>query len=237
MELPAIDVSKIDLVIFDCDGVLVDSEPLIRTALRKTMSDADLPVPDDAKILHYRGLSSATVVRMIEGEFHVALPDFGDAWRAQILQQITSSARPIPGVIKALAQIDHAICVASSGEPEKIATSLRVAGMSNFFGNNLFSATQVPNGKPAPDLFLFAAKTMGVPPERCIVVEDAVPGVQGAVAAGMQVLGFAHESDANELAGAGAVTFDSMRELPSLLTGRQQVMPRDPVDRTRHLSL
>ena len=209
----------IDLVIFDFDGVLVDSEEIIRNALRETMRAHNLPTPDEVEILQFRGRSAGSVVRMIEQEHGVVLLGFIGEWKQGILNGIGSSVRAIPSVNDALRQINVPKCVASSGEPEKIRLSLDTAGLSRYFDDaHLYSATHVSRGKPAPDLFLYAARQQGVPPERCVVVEDSVPGIEAAIAAGMQAFGFAFEMPICELISAGAtVVFRDMRSLVGLL--------------------
>ena len=129
----------------------------------------------------------------------------------------------IPHIGEAIAAIDLPKCVASSGTPEKIHHGLTCAGLYDQLAPHIFSATQVKRGKPAPDLFLFAAERMQTPPERCVVIEDSIPGITGALAAGMTVLGFHGGShcrpgygDTLRAAGATA-TFDDMRQLPDLI--------------------
>ena len=131
--------------------------------------------------------------------------------------------KAIAGVADAIAAIDLPKCVASSGVPEKIRHGLECAGLYELLSPHIFSAVQVARGKPAPDLFLYAAKEMGAAPERCLVIEDSVPGVTGAVAAGMTVLGFHGGSHClpghgEKLRDAGAaLLFDDMRQLPDLI--------------------
>mgnify|MGYP000991018694 FL=1 len=131
--------------------------------------------------------------------------------------------RPLAGVAEMLPALTLPICVASSGALEKIRCNLALTGLLQYFEPHLFSAEMVAHGKPAPDLFLFAAASMGLPPERCVVVEDSVAGVQAARAAGMGVLGFcgggpARPGSAAALRAAGArCVFDRMAELPGLL--------------------
>jgi HAD superfamily hydrolase (TIGR01509 family) len=131
------------------------------------------------------------------------------------------SSKPVAGAAKAVARVVAAgigVCVASQGKPEKIRLSLELTGLRNLFpGAALFSAYEVPRGKPHPDLFLRAASAMSADPARCVVVEDTPSGVTGAVAAGMRVLGYSADSDEPALRRAGAETFASMDELPGLL--------------------
>ena len=141
----------------------------------------------------------------------------------QGLTLVTYDLRTIPHVGEAIATIDLAKCVASSGTPEKIRHGLTCAGLYDLLAPHIFSAVQVTRGKPAPDLFLFAAAQMQASPERCLVIEDSIPGITGARAAGMTVLGFHGGSHcrpgyADTLSAAGATTtFDDMRQLPGLI--------------------
>jgi len=139
------------------------------------------------------------------------------------LQRYADDLRHIPYVNETITAIALPKCVASSGTPEKIRHGLTCAGIYDLLAPHIFSATQVKRGKPAPDLFLYAAKQMRASPERCVVIEDSVPGITGALAAGMAVLGFHGGSHcrpgyADTLRAAGAViTFDDMRQLPDLI--------------------
>ncbi len=125
--------------------------------------------------------------------------------------------KPIPGVIEALDRISLPTCVASSGPHRKMRTTLGITGLFGRFEGRIFSAWDVGRGKPFPDLFLYAASCMGTDPSRCVVIEDALPGVQAAVAAGMSVFGYTRESSMGPLGQAGAKVFNYMAELPRLL--------------------
>ncbi len=139
------------------------------------------------------------------------------------LQFCAGDLQAISHVGEAVAAIDLPKCVASSGTPEKIRHGLTCAGLYDLLAPNIFSATEVRNGKPAPDLFLFAAAQMGMSPERCLVVEDSIPGITGALAAGMTVFGFCGAShcrpgyDERLRAAGAATTFGDMRQLPGLI--------------------
>lgn len=212
-----------DLVIFDCDGVLVDSEPLANAVLARALSAEGLATTLAESVERYTGLSMRSMVERAEAALGRPLPhDFIDRVQAETFAAFRRALRPVPGVREALERIDLPVCVASSGTPDKIALSLRVTGLDCFFGDHVFSATMVPRGKPFPDLFLHAAAGMGTAPGRCVVVEDSLPGVQAAVAAGMKVLGYAGgdhggEAHARRLERAGAQPFDDMARLPTLL--------------------
>ena len=214
----------IDLAIFDCDGVLVDSEIISSRLMAEALSREGYPVsPQDCRE-RYTGISIRSLISMVEEDWGRKLPkNFEESVRAHDFEVFARELKAVPGVSDALGRIDIPVCVASSGVPKKIENSLRVTGLMEFFEPHLFSATMVANGKPAPDLFLYAARKMGVEPERCCVIEDAEAGIRGALDAGMQVLGFAgggHCSpgygDMLRRAGANWV-FDDMNRLPELL--------------------
>jgi len=175
-------------------------------------------------LTRFLGVSDREARQAIETELGRKLPDdFELQVKEATLQFYANDLRPIPFVGDAIAAIDLPKCVASSGTPEKIRHGLTSAGIYDSLAPHIFSATQVKRGKPAPDLFLFAAGQMRVSPERCIVIEDSIPGITGALAAGMTVLGFHGGSHcrpgyAETLRAAGAImTFDDMRQLPGLI--------------------
>ncbi|WP_316975851.1 HAD family hydrolase [Shumkonia mesophila] len=220
------DAARPDLVIFDCDGVLVDSELLASRLLAEALAAEGYAVTEADCRARFTGISIRSVIEIIEAERGTPLPaDFEDKVRANDLAVFARELKAVPGVAAALARIPTAKCVASSGAPEKIRHSLTVTGLIDFFAPHLFSAHMVRRGKPAPDLFLFAAAKMGVEAARCVVVEDSAAGVAAAGAAGMPVLGFAgggHAGDgyAAMLKATGAArVFDDMAELPALLQG------------------
>lgn len=211
------------LVIFDCDGVLVDSEMLSARTLSAALAAIGFPLSPADCIDRYTGISSRSMVRLIEAEWGRALPpEFLDDVRAADAAAYRAELQPIPGAREVLHALALPRCVASSGRLVKMRLTLGLTGLLAFVEPNLFSAEMVAHGKPAPDLFLFAAQRMGFAPAACIVVEDSLAGVQAGLAAGMRVLGFAGGShvrpaDAAALRQAGAVVFDRMTELPALL--------------------
>jgi HAD superfamily hydrolase (TIGR01509 family) len=210
-----------ELVIFDCDGVLVDSEPISNRVLAELLTEIGMPSTVEGCMRDYMGRSWADCVALIEARLgRPAPPDFGETWRARRNAALEAEVVAVAGVEAALDAIDAEICVASSGSPEKIRLTLGKTGLLDRFDGRVFSATQVEGGKPAPDLFLYAAMAMGTAPGDCVVVEDAAIGIAAARAAGMRALGFAARTDAEALAGDGAETFDSMEALPTLLGSR-----------------
>jgi HAD superfamily hydrolase (TIGR01509 family) len=215
---------NLDLVIFDCDGVLVDSEVISCRAHAETLTRHGYPITKEQVLHRFLGVSDREARLTIEAELGRKLPDDFEAQMKQAaLQRYASELGAIPHIGEAIAAIRLPKCVASSGTPEKIRHGLECAGLYEQLSPHIFSATQVKHGKPAPDLFLFAASEMRAAPARCLVIEDSVPGVTGAVAAGMTVLGFhggshCQPGHADKLDAAGAaLVFDDMRELPELV--------------------
>ena len=215
---------SIDLVIFDCDGVLVDSEVISCRAHATVLSRHGYPITADQVLKRFLGVSDREARQIVEDEIGRKLPDDLEAQiKHETLRFYEGDLKAIAHVGDAIAAINLPKCVASSGTPEKIRHGLSCAGLYEQLAPHIFSATQVKRGKPAPDLFLFAAEQMQVAPEHCIVIEDSVPGVTGAVSAGMTVLGFfggSHCTGEHEalLRAAGAErTFADMRELPGLI--------------------
>ena len=205
-------------VIFDCDGVLVDSELISNTVLAGLLTQAGLPTTLEECLRDYRGRSMASVLELARGRHGTDLPgDLDGRYYDEVKAAFARELRPVPGVIDALDRIALPSCVASSGPHHKMAVSLRRTGLWERFEGRIFSATEVARGKPAPDLFLHAARAMGFDPASTVVVEDSVPGVEAAHAAGMRALAFARDTDAGELAAAGGEPFDDMADLPRLL--------------------
>ena len=213
------------LVIFDCDGVLVDSEPISIAVLTEAIAAAGGSIDQRTAYRRFLGRSMATIVQDLRDEFSLALsPDQLSQMRARLHARFEVELQPVEGVAEALEAIPARFCVASSSQPERIRHSLRVTGLLESFEPAIYSSTMVVHGKPAPDLFLHAAAAMGVVPQRCIVVEDSPAGIQAAKAAGMAVLAFIGGSHAGEcgLAEKAAVLkpdgiFDDMRQLPKLV--------------------
>jgi HAD superfamily hydrolase (TIGR01509 family) len=180
------------LVIFDCDGVLVDSEPLACRIELETLAAIGHPIGPEEFRRRAVGRSRKDVNAMLEAHWARALPaDYTDRIRAATFAAFGVELQPVPGIREVLAGLGtQPRCVASSGYPTRIARALAVTELAGFFGDHVFSAVEVSNGKPAPDLFLHAAARMNVAPGNCLVIEDSVPGIQAAKAAGMTAIGF-----------------------------------------------
>ena len=189
------------LILFDCDGVLVDSEVLATRELQRYLEDLSFPTGLVQKNQdNFTGLSLLDIRKFIETQAGRTLPeDFERELRRRDVEAFHRDLCAIDGVRDTLSTLDLARCVASSGSQEKIRHSLTITGLIQYFDPNLFSARdqQVRRGKPAPDLFLHAAKSMGFQPNRCLVIEDSVAGVRAGIAAGMHTIGFTGGSHCN----------------------------------------
>ncbi|CAL9300933.1 HAD family hydrolase [Streptomyces sp. SudanB182_2057] len=212
---------RYDLVIFDNDGVLVDSEPLSNRLLAGYLTELGHPTSYEDSIRDYMGSAMHRVHDLVLERTGRRLPeDFDDVFHARVFAAFERELRPVPGVtdvLEKLAADGVPYCVASSGSHERIRVGHRTTGLDRWFTDErIFSSEDVGRGKSAPDLFLYAAERMGVTPGRCVVVEDSPLGVQAAVAAGMDVYGFTAMTPAERLADAGQL-FNRMQELTGLL--------------------
>ena len=179
------------MVIFDCDGVLVDSEVIALGVMRRRLGEAGLRLTDQETRERFLGRRLDSSLRGIETELGRAIArDFRDDLSREILSAFARELKGVEGVRQAVGGLRARVCVASSSGPERLRLALRVAGYETLFAPNIFSAAEVAEGKPSPDLFLFAARAMGVEPKDCLVIEDSVAGVAAARAAGMTVFGF-----------------------------------------------
>jgi HAD superfamily hydrolase (TIGR01509 family) len=210
------------LVIFDCDGVLVDSEPIAVRIDVEMLAEVGLTMSEEEVIERFVGRSPEVILAAAEAHLGRAVPDgWFDRGEARIRRAYATELRPVPGIAEALEAIEDPVCVASSSAPENIRYKLELTGLYERFAPHIFSATEVANGKPAPDLFLHAASRMGVAPGDCVVIEDSRYGVEAARAAGMDVFGYAGGlTAADSLEGPRTVVFDDMRQLPRLLARR-----------------
>ena len=208
-----------EALIWDCDGVLVDSEPLstaawqavlLRRGVRAEAADLDAFTgrSDDAVLDHYRGITGDRLEGILEER------------EAEFERRARGTLRTFPGLPELLGRCHgdgRKMAVASSGRRPRIRFSLAEVGLDRYF-ETVCSATEVERGKPAPDLFLLAARRLAVPPSRCTVIEDSVPGLRAAVRAGMRALGFTSSHPARVLREAGAAaTFDDYGRLEALL--------------------
>jgi HAD superfamily hydrolase (TIGR01509 family) len=186
----------IKLIIFDCDGVLVDSEIICVDVLISELKKVGVDVSIDYFHQHFLGRSFAHVNGRILDSFNVDLgTDFESNYQQRLLQVFETKLQPTTDVRLVLEQLQTPYCLATSSSVDRTKKALELTGLSDFFDGKVFTASLVKNGKPAPDLFLFAAQKMGVKPENCLVIEDSIPGLKAAQAAGMlvwQYLGGSH---------------------------------------------
>jgi HAD superfamily hydrolase (TIGR01509 family) len=214
----------IDLIIFDCDGVLVDSEVIACETHARVLSRHGYPITAEEVFRRFLGRSARQANLEVEAELGRSLPDsFHNDLQEDLYRGFADDLLAIPHITQALDQIVLPVCIASSGSHQRMKVSLGATRLYDRFAPNIFSAQQVRHGKPAPDLFLFAAEQMKTEPARCLVVEDSLSGIAAARAAGMTVLGFHGGSHCGQgygakLREAGACeTFNDMRRLPALI--------------------
>lgn len=213
-----------ELLIFDCDGVLIDSEVISAGVQSAALARYGVKLSAEVILARFTGVPDRDMIRAIEEDHSLQLPP---AYAAEVKDAIDRAYRgdlqPIEGVREAVRAMDLPVCVASSSAPDKLKLGLAATGLLDLFQPHVFSASQVARGKPAPDIFLFAARSCGVSPEQCIVIEDSVAGVTAARAAGMRVIGFTGASHCGEDhaerlrdAGAQAVTA-RMMDIPDAI--------------------
>ncbi|MET7389056.1 HAD family hydrolase [Streptomyces sp. NPDC005529] len=212
-------IKAIELVIFDCDGVLVDSERIavrVQVALGAALG---WPLTRQDVVARFIGRSHAAIREQVAAQLgDETAATWAEQFEERHREAVDAELLPVEGLPEALDGITLATCVASSGSHDKMRHTLGRTGLYERFAGRIFSATEVAHGKPAPDLFLYAARQMGVDPTACVVVEDSRPGIQAARAAGMRSLAYAGGlTPAEELAGPDTVVFHDMRKLPALL--------------------
>ncbi len=213
------------MIIFDCNGVLVDSEPIATAVAAEAFQRIGINITPDTVARYFTGRRPADMFAEVEKAAGIQLPPkFASVLSAATLVRLSQEVRAIPHVAHALSWLRGPKCVASSSGLDRVRVSLDATELTRFFGGNVFSANDVAEGKPAPDLFLLVAQKMGIQPRDCIVVEDSPSGVMAAVAAGMTAIGFVGGSHADEglvgkleQAGATSVIAD-MRALKATVT-------------------
>jgi len=213
------------LVIFDCDGVLVDSEPLAMRVLLEGLAVAGYAIDEATAYERFLGRSLASMQTILHDEFGFELPvDRLEQMRRRLFEAYRQELKAMPAVGETLDRLAIPYCVASSSLPERIRISLEVTGLLPRFMPNMFSAAMVAKGKPAPDLFLHAAERMGVLPAACLVIEDSAPGIEAAHSAGMRVFGFVGGSHTRRHGYRERLAalrperlFDDMRQLPAMI--------------------
>lgn len=208
----------IELVVFDCDGVLVDSERLAVAVESRLLGELGWALTEDEVLDRFVGRSDAYMLAEIERALARPVPEWSELYIERLHAAFHAELTAVEGIAEALDELDLPSCIASSGTHEKMRLTLGLTGLLDRFDGRIFSASEVEHGKPAPDLFLHAAERSGVAPERCVVVEDSRSGVEAARAAGMRSFGYAGGlTPAHWLEGPGTVVFDDMRDLPRLV--------------------
>lgn len=215
---------RIDLIIFDCDGVLIDSESMACATDAELLTEAGFPITAEEMAHRFAGVPSDAVYTAIEAELGKPLPaDLEDRFKARMVEKYRNELQPIDGIADVLRALPHARCVASSSSPAKLALGLIETDLFEALYPHIFSTSLVRRGKPHPDIFLYAAKKMGVPHTHCVVIEDSVAGVTAAHAAQMASVGFTGGSHCGighvqRLKDAGAShVISRMPVLPALL--------------------
>jgi HAD superfamily hydrolase (TIGR01509 family) len=208
-------------LLFDCDGTLVDSEPLLAEVMAKYLNQAGLPFQPHDYMTDFRGARFASIVSHLE-RVHGSLDDavrqrIETAMRQEMHERMANELEPIAGVREALDALGSLPrCVASNGPETKIRRALDSTGLSGFFGDNIYSAYTVGSWKPEPGLFLHAGRDMGFAPADCVVIDDAQVGVRAALAAGMRVVHI-NRFPEREATPAGAIGIRQMDELPAAI--------------------
>jgi HAD superfamily hydrolase (TIGR01509 family) len=209
---------KYKALLFDCDGVLVDTEPLSIGTLHKMALEQDIPISLEYALQNYIGKALAEVFADLEKQGAQKLPrDFESEFRRRSFEAFEAKLSPIAGVKELLNQVDVPMAVASNGPRFKMELTLGITGLQGYFGPHIYSAYDLQKWKPLPDLYWHAAQKLQVDPQDCAVIEDSVSGIQAGIKGGFTVYGFCLESRKEEFAALGALPFQHMDELANLL--------------------
>jgi HAD superfamily hydrolase (TIGR01509 family) len=209
-----------DLVIFDCDGVLVESEPLACQVYVQMFAEYGIALDYAETLEKFHGVTLPGRLKVTSRELNWIPPnDFIPVFNERLALLTDNELEPVPHIHELIESISTPICVASNGSRAEINHRLKVAKLTHYFGSAIFSGMEVARPKPAPDVYLAAAGSFNIHPSRCVVIEDSVLGVTAAVTAGMTVYGHATFNSAESLQTAGAIPFESMLELKEILAG------------------
>lgn len=212
-------------LIFDFDGVLADTEPVAWRVQAEVLAEAGFPI-SAAEIGRYVGWTASKIYADIECQFGRPVPEWAaQRIRSRLVTAIRDELEPMPGLVSVLDELStiYKMCVASNGTSSRVQSSVEVLGLANYFTPHIYSADLVTSGKPAPDLFLYAASNLGASPNDCLVIEDSLQGIAAALEADMRVFGFTGASHfgsghADALAAAGAHrVFSNMADLPKII--------------------
>jgi len=212
-------VPPFKLVIFDCDGVLVDSERITNQIFIDMLADIGINITLQEVMDNYVGIPLLDGLAILAKKHKINLPEgFVDRFNSKSLFAFENELQAIPGIMYVLAQIQTPFCVASNSHPEKVRTMLKITRLFDSFEGKIFTASLVKKPKPAPDVYIYASQAFNIDPSDCLVIEDSFVGVSAAKAAGMTVYGYSTHSSAKRLLDAGAHTvFDDMKDLPLLI--------------------
>jgi len=214
----AMKTKPFDLVIFDCDGVLVDSEPLANRVFVQIVREHGYEIDEKTYLKKFSGMILPDRINAIERELNwIAPSNFLEIFNERLAAITERELQLVPDIHSLVESLSVPICIASNGSRKEVAQRLKIAQLTEHFGDAIFSGLDTPRPKPAPDVYLAAAKAFDISPDRCIVVEDSVPGVTAAVRAGMKVYGHAAFTPAESLRKAGAIPFGNMLELQTIL--------------------
>jgi HAD superfamily hydrolase (TIGR01509 family) len=213
-----------DLVIFDCDGVLVETEHLVCQIYVQMFAEYGHPLDHEETLQKFYGVTLLNRLKVSAQELGWTPPEeFIPIFNQRLLDLSERELLVIPHVHELIESLSVPMCVASNGTRDEIVFRLKVARLTERFGDAIFSGMEVPHPKPAPDVYLAAAQAFQTPPERCVVIEDSILGVTAGVRAGMKVYGHATFNSAESLRAAGAIPFANMLELKAILTSMEQV--------------
>lgn len=205
-------------IIFDCDGVLVDSEAISSSVLTEMANELGARIAHHDVLEHFTGKSLLFCLNYIEDKLGAPLPpDFESEFRKRSFQEFSIHLQPIEGVHKVLKNLTVPFCVASSGPTEKIICNLKTTSLYSFFEGRIFSSYEIQSWKPNPEIFLHAAKTMGFEVHECLIVEDSITGIQAAKSGGFDVVGFVNDGNKERFNNLNISTFFSMNELDMFL--------------------
>ncbi|SHH25260.1 HAD family hydrolase [Winogradskyella jejuensis] len=212
-------MSKYKCIIFDCDGVLVDSEPIGNQVLVDMANELGASIDIEYAFKYFKGNSIYDCIKHISSITNRNLTDdFVSEYRKRSYEAFEKQIKPIEGIKSVIQNLDIPFCVASSGPEKKIILNLGLTGLLPYFGGKIFSCYTIQKWKPKPDIFLLAAKTMGFLPEECLVIEDSLTGVEAAKKGGFKVFAYTAHDYNDELSKIADKTFVSMLNLPLLLT-------------------
>jgi HAD superfamily hydrolase (TIGR01509 family) len=211
--------TSFDLVIFDCDGVLVDSEPLANQVYVQMLAEYGFDVNYEEYLQKYSGAAIVHRLESTSKQLNWTPPaDFHPVFNSRLSVLTRQELKPVAGIHELLDSLSVPVCIASNGSRNEVILRLKIANLAKYFGENIFSGVDMPNPKPAPDVYLAAAKSFNIPSARCTVIEDSVLGVTAGVRAGMKVYGYSACTDPELLKEAGAIPFASMLELKNILS-------------------